>query len=63
MELFSVAVLAASDGIGELAGDGEKQPESYEFKMRNRLPGQRPCGKNVQKGRQTRQAQINVWQS
>lgn len=46
MELFNVAVLAASEGIGELAGDGEKQPESYEFKMRNRLPGQRPCGKD-----------------
>lgn len=50
MELFNVAVLAASEGIGELAGDGEKQPESYEFKMRNRLPGQRPCGKHKEEG-------------
>jgi len=42
MELSSVAVLAARDGTGELAGEGEKHPESYEFKTRNRLPGQRP---------------------
>lgn len=56
-----MAVLAASEGIGELAGDGEKQPESYEFKMRNRLPGQRPCGKDKKKKKVKKDGQINGW--
>lgn len=61
MELFNVAVLAASEGIGELAGDGEKQPESYEFKMRNRLPGQRPYGKDKKMKKVQKDRQINGW--
>lgn len=47
IELFKVAVLAANEGQGDEAGDGEKQPESYEFKILKRLPGQRPCKENV----------------
>lgn len=43
IELFNVAVLAANEGHGDDEGDSEKHPESYEFKILKRLPGQRPC--------------------
>lgn len=41
-ELLRVAVLAANEGHGDDDGDGEKHPESYEFRIRKRLPGQSP---------------------
>lgn len=47
IELFKVAVDAASDWQGDDVGDNEKQPESYEFIILKRFPGQIPCKRNV----------------
>lgn len=47
IELFKVAVDAASDWQGDDVGDNEKQPESYEFIILKRFPGQIPCKTNV----------------